>query len=90
MLQFKSGISRDNGTLKPSQVQRQIRLKIYSYYTSALPTLLYGLETWALIEQDKSRVKSGKTKFMRRRVNYKWQNYKTNKGILAELKLNQV
>jgi hypothetical protein len=30
MLKFKSGISRDNGILKPSQVQRQTRLKIYS------------------------------------------------------------
>jgi len=56
-----------NRTLKPSQVQRHPRLKIYN--TSALPTLLYGFETCAIIEQYKSRIKSGETKFMRR-ANY--------------------
>ena len=61
---------------------------MYTYNTSALPTLLYELETWAIIEKDKSTIKSGKTKFMRRRANYTWQNYKTNEGIVSELKIN--
>jgi hypothetical protein len=75
-----------NRTLKPSQVHRHTRLKIYN--TSALPTLLYELETLAIIEQVKSRIKSGKTKFMMRRANYTWQNYKTNDGTVSELKIN--
>jgi hypothetical protein len=63
-------------------------LKIFEYNTSQLPTVLYGCKTWAFREQDKSRIQSGKTKFMRRRTKYTWQYYETNEDILSEFKIN--
>jgi hypothetical protein len=56
----------------------------------ALPTLLYGCETWIVREQDKSRMTSAEIKLIRRRANYTRQDYKTNEDILPELKINQV
>jgi hypothetical protein len=41
-------------TLKPSQVQKDTRLKTYN--TMALPTSLNGCETWAIREYDKYRI----------------------------------
>jgi hypothetical protein len=75
-------------TLKSSRVQKQTRLAICN--TSALPTLLYGLEIQAVKERDKSRIKSGEMKFMRRRTKYTRQDYKTNEDILSEFKIKQV
>jgi hypothetical protein len=54
----------------------------------ALPALLYGSEIWAIREKDKSRM-SAEMKFMRRKAKYTWQDYKTNKDILSNLKLTQ-
>jgi hypothetical protein len=65
-----------NITSESSQVQKQTKLTIYN--TSALPTVLYGCETQAVRELDKTRIKSEETKFMRRRADYKRQDYKTN------------
>jgi hypothetical protein len=76
-----------NRTLKSSQVQKQTSLTIYN--TLALPTVLYGWETQAVAEQDKYRIKSGETRFMRRRTKYTGQDYKTN-DILSEFKINSV
>jgi hypothetical protein len=39
----------------------------------ALPTLLYGCGTWAIREQDKSRITSAEIKFVRREK-YTWQD----------------
>jgi hypothetical protein len=47
----------------------------------ALPALLYGCETWAIKEQDKSRITSAEIKFVRRTPKYTWQDYKTNEDI---------
>jgi len=77
-----------NSTLKSSQVQKQTSLAIYN--TSVLPTVLYGWEIQAVREQDKSRIKSGETKFMRRRTKYTRQDYKTNEDILSEFNSNPV
>jgi hypothetical protein len=77
-----------NRILKLSQVQKCTRLTIYN--TSALPTVLYGCETWAVTEQDKSRLKLGETKFMRRRTKYTRQVYKTNEDTLSEFIINPV
>jgi hypothetical protein len=77
-----------NRTLKPSQVQKHTKLKIYN--TSALPALLYGWETWVNREKDKYRITSKERKFMRRRAKYTWQDYETNEDILSELKINPV
>jgi hypothetical protein len=50
-------------TFKTSQVQKHTRLKTCN--TLALPTLLYGHETWAIREEYKSRMMSAEMKFIR-------------------------
>ena len=79
-----------NRILKTSQIRKYARLKIYR--TLALPTVLYGCETWQLSirEQDKSRLTSAEIKFMRRTAKYTWQDYKTNKYTLSEIKISPV
>ena len=52
----------------------------------ALPTLLYGCETWEIREQEKSTIASVEMKFARTE-NYTWQDYITNKD--QNLKLNK-
>jgi len=76
-----------NRTLKPSQDQKHTRLKINNIL--ALPTLLYGCDTWAIREHNKSRITSAEIKFMRM-AKYMWKDYKTNVDILSELKMNLV
>jgi len=44
------------------------------YNTSALHTLLCGCETWAIREQDKSRIMSMEMKFLRKTAKYTWQD----------------
>ena len=73
-------------TLKPSQVQKHNKLIIYT--TLALPTLLYGCETWAIREEDKSRT-SAERKFMRM-AKYTWQDNKTMKTFYQNLKLTKL
>jgi len=77
-----------NRTLKTSQVQKHTRLKMYNIL--GLPASLYGYRTWAIREQYKSSVTSVQIQFMRRTAKYTWQDYKTNEGILSELKINPV
>ena len=64
-----------NRTLKPSQVQKHTRLKIYN--TLVLPILLYGCESWAIREENKYRM-SVEMKFMRSTPKYTWQDYNNN------------
>ena len=47
-------------------------------------------ETWVNREQDKCRLTSAETKFVRIIAKYTWQYYKTNEGIVSELKINPV
>jgi len=63
-------------------------MKIYN--ALILPTVQYGCETWAIREQDKSRIMSAEMKFVRRTAQCTWQDYKTNEGVLSELKINPV
>jgi hypothetical protein len=56
----------------------------------ALPTSLYGYETWIIREEDKSGITLAEIKFIRRSAKYTCQNYKTNADILSELKINPV
>ena len=74
-----------NKTFKPSQVQKHTRLKIYN--TLAIPTLLYGCETWAIRRKDESRITAAEMKFLRRTAKYTWQDHKRNEDILTELKV---
>jgi len=61
-------------------------MKIYK--TLALPTLLYGCETWAIGERDKYRM-SAEMKLMRT-AKYTWQDHRTNWRYLSEFKINSV
>ena len=56
----------------------------------ALLTSLYRQETWATREEDKSSITSAQIQFMRKMAKYTWQDYKTNAGILSELKINPI
>jgi hypothetical protein len=51
---------------------------------------LYVCGTWAIREQDKSRITSAEIKFVRRREKYTWQDYKTGEDISSEFKINPV
>jgi hypothetical protein len=77
-----------NRTLKPSQVRKHTRLKIYN--TLALPKLIYGFETWAITEQDKYRIMSEKITFMRRTAKYNRKDYKSNEDFYQNIKLTQL
>jgi tRNA(Ile2) C34 agmatinyltransferase TiaS len=44
--------------------------------------------TWAIREQDRSRIMSAEMKFMGRKAKHTWQDFKTNNDILSELKMN--
>jgi hypothetical protein len=85
---YKSQESSINKVLKPSKVQRQIRLRIY--ITLAIPILLYGSEAWTLKEQDKSRITAAEMKFMRTTAKYTWQDHERNQEITEELKIQPV
>jgi hypothetical protein len=54
--------------LKPPKFQQHTKPKIYTKL--ALPTLLYGWETWEIREEDKNRITSAGIKFMRRMAKY--------------------
>jgi hypothetical protein len=56
----------------------------------ALPTFFYGCETWAIREQDKSRIPSAERKCLRGTAQSTWKDYKTNGYILSALKINPV
>ena len=47
----------------------------------ALLALLCRCETWAVREQDKSRITSAELKFVRM-AKYTWQDYRTNEDVL--------
>lgn len=47
-------------------------------------------QTWAVREEDKSRITSAGVKFMRREAKYTGQDYKANDNILSELKISPV
>jgi len=63
-------------------------MKIYNAY--GITYFKYGCETWAIREQDKSRIMSAEMKFVRRTAQSTWQDYKNNEGVLSELKINSV
>jgi hypothetical protein len=53
----------------------------------ALPTLLYRCKTWAVREQNKSRIMSVEMKFIRTMAKYTRQDYKTNPDMSSEFKV---
>jgi hypothetical protein len=77
-----------NNVLKPNQVQKSSRMKIYN--TLAIPALIYGSEIWTLTQQDKSRLKASEMKFLRRTAGYTLLDRKKNEDILQELNTTPV
>ncbi|KAJ4437220.1 hypothetical protein ANN_17355 [Periplaneta americana] len=57
-----------NRIMKPSLVQRHIRIRLYK--TLARPVLRYGSETWTLRKYDASRITASEMRFMRRTAGY--------------------
>jgi hypothetical protein len=52
-----------NQVLKPSQVQRHTRLRVYK--TLARPVLAYGSEAWTIRKADERRLTTAGMRFMR-------------------------
>jgi hypothetical protein len=77
-----------NNVLKPNQVQKSSRMKIYN--TLAIPTLIYGSKIWTLTQEDKSQLKASEMKFLRRTVGYTLLDHKKNEDILQELNTTPV
>jgi hypothetical protein len=77
-----------NGTLKPPQGQKEIRLQVYN--TLALLTLLYGCETWVIREEDKSRITPKEMRFMNKRTKAYGAITNSMKILFSELKINPV
>jgi hypothetical protein len=74
-----------NRNVKLYPVQKHTKLD-----TLLLTPVLYGCETWANREIDKSRITLAERKIMSRMVKYTWQDYKTNEDNLSEFKLTQL
>jgi hypothetical protein len=72
-----------NNVLKPNQVQKSSRMKIYN--TLAIPTLIYGSEIWTLTQQNKSRLKASEMKFLRRTAGHTLLDHKKNEDILTRI-----
>jgi len=71
------------------QVQKHTDLKIYN--TLASRALLYGSETWAIREQNRSRMTSAEMKFVEERgKNTRGKITKPMKILTSELKINSI
>ena len=75
-----------NRTLKPSQVWKHTGLVIHN--SLALPTLLYTCKTWAIREQNKSRIMSVEMKFISTMTKYTWLLGKTSADMSSEFKVH--
>jgi len=64
--------------------------KVKIYNTLALPTLLYGCETWSVGEQDNTRITSVEMKFVSRTTKYIWEEYKPMKIFYLNLILTKL
>jgi hypothetical protein len=85
---FLQVTSTINNVLKPNQVQKSSRMKMYN--TLAISTLIYGSKIWTLTQQDKSRLKASEMKSLRRTAGYTLLDHKKNEYILQELNTTPV
>jgi hypothetical protein len=74
-----------NNVLKPNQVHKTTRLKVYN--TLAVPTLIYGSEICTLKKQDKTKLTTPEIKFLRKTAGYTLMDHKQNKEIIQELQV---
>jgi hypothetical protein len=71
-----------NNVLKPNQIHKTTRLKVYN--TLAVPTLIYGSGMWTLIKQDKTRLTTSEMKCLRKTAGYTLMDHKQNEEIIQE------
>jgi hypothetical protein len=69
-------------------VQHKKHLRIYN--TLALPTLLYGCESWTIEARNARRITAAEMKCVRRTAGYIWTDHKTNTEIGKELNITPV
>jgi hypothetical protein len=74
-----------NNALKPNQVHKTTRLKVYN--TLAVPTLIYGSEILTLRKQDKTRLTTSEMKFLRENSRIHINDHKQNEKIIQELQV---
>ena len=67
---------------------KKTKLKLHN--TVALPVLLYGSESWSITARDGWRITAAEMKYIRRRAEYTWTDYKTNTQITKELKITPI
>ncbi|KAJ4434022.1 hypothetical protein ANN_16341 [Periplaneta americana] len=77
-----------NTIMKPSLVQRHIRIRLYK--TLARPALCYGSEAWTLRKKDESRITANEMKFIRYTAGYTKWDHKRNEDVMEELQLEPV
>jgi hypothetical protein len=69
-----------NNVLKPNQVHKTTKLKVYN--TLAVLPLIYGSEIWTLRKQDKIRLTTSEMKFLRKTAGYISMDHKQNEEII--------
>jgi hypothetical protein len=69
-----------NNVLKPNQVLKTTKLKVYN--TLAVPALIYGSEIWTLRKQDKTRLTTSEMKLLRKTAGYILMDHKKNEEII--------
>ena len=53
------------------------------------PILMYGCEGWTLLKADEKRIEAAQMWLLRRVMNIRWKEHKTNNSILRELKIER-
>lgn len=79
------------GTIKRTlinKVDRQTVLKFYK--TLAIPTLLYGSETWILTRAQQRRIEAAEMRLLRPLAGFRLQDHKRNEDIRQELNVESV
>jgi hypothetical protein len=71
-----------------SNVQKQTWLQVYN--TLAMRTVLHDSGTWALKEQDKSRITTAEMKFVRKTSKYRLFDDRRNQELMKELETQPV
>jgi hypothetical protein len=60
------------------------------YNTLSLPAVLHASENWTIKTRDARRITVAELKYMSRKAEYTWTDYKTNTEITKELNITPV
>jgi hypothetical protein len=77
-----------NNVFRLQKTLNKTRTKLYS--ALALPTLIYGSETWTIKARDARRITTAEMKYMGRTAGYTWTDHKTNAEIAKKLNVTPV